>query len=323
MTILVTGGAGFIGSHLCEALLRENHKVICIDNFDDFYDPNIKERNIQTCITHPDFKLIRMDILNYNALRDVFKSNRIEVVIHFAARAGVRPSIQNPLLYQRVNIEGTLNILESLKEFSIQKFIIASSSSVYGNNTKVPYAETDNVDNAISPYAATKKACEVLAYAYHHLYNIDTFCLRFFTVYGPRQRPEMAIHYFTKAIRNGEIVNVYGDGTSQRDYTYIDDVIDGILKCLDHFKGYEILNLGESQTTTLKDLVFLIENAVGLKAKIKHLPMQPGDVQITFADITKARKIIGYEPKTQIKSGIKQFVHWYLDNFPSNYTYTM
>ncbi len=323
MTILVTGGAGFIGSHVCESLLRENHAVICIDNFDDFYDPNIKERNIRACIAHQSFRLIRNDILNYEALSRVFRSQSIDAVIHLAARAGVRPSIQNPVLYQRVNIEGTMNILEALKEFSIKKFIMASSSSVYGNSEKVPYTETDSVDNAISPYAATKKACEVLAYTYHHLYNIDTFCLRFFTVYGPRQRPEMAIHNFTRAIRQGDRVKLFGDGTSQRDYTYIDDITDGVLKCLNHFGGYEILNLGESQTTTLKDLVKLIEDEAGLKAKIQWLPKQAGDVQITFADISKAKKLIGYNPKTQIKAGIKNFVQWHRDNFPSNHPDTM
>lgn len=314
MTILVTGGAGFIGSHLCEALLKKKHRVICYDNFDDFYDPAVKEQNIAWCLGHSNFFLVRNDILDTDTLRRTFESDNIEVVIHLAARAGVRPSIQNPKLYQKVNVEGTINILEVLREFSVKKLILASSSSVYGNNEKVPYSETDNVDYTISPYAATKKACEVLAYTYHHLYQIDTFCLRFFTVYGPRQRPEMAIHSFTKSIYDGAAVKLFGDGSSQRDYTYIDDIIDGIVKCLDHFNGYEILNLGESQTTRLIDLVRLIEERVGKKAQIEWLPMQPGDVRVTFADISKAQRLIGYDPKTLIQAGIEQFVHWFRNN---------
>jgi UDP-glucuronate 4-epimerase len=322
MTILVTGGAGFIGSHLCEALLHMNHQVICIDNFDEFYDPKIKEQNIAWCLGQPKYKLFRYDILNYSDLCSVFESEHIDIVIHLAARAGVRPSIENPMLYQKVNVEGTLNILEALRRYSVKKLILASSSSVYGNNRKTPYAESDNVDNAISPYAATKKACEILAYTYHHLYSIDTFCLRFFTVYGPRQRPEMAIHYFTKSIFNNEMVRLYGDGTSRRDYTYIDDITDGISKCLNHFKGYEILNLGESQTTTLTDLIEMIEDHVGKKARIQWMPKQPGDVEITFADITKARHLIGYDPKTPVKVGVGKFVHWFRNTSPHNHSDT-
>lgn len=314
MTILVTGGAGFIGSHLCEALVKTNHRVICYDNFDDFYNPVIKEQNIATCLGHSNFILVRNDILDTDTLRRTFESDSIDAVIHLAARAGVRPSIQNPKLYQKVNVEGTVNVLEVLREFSVKKLILASSSSVYGNNEKVPYSEKDNVDCTISPYAATKKACEVLAYTYHHLYQIDTFCLRFFTVYGPRQRPEMAIHSFTKSIYEGTALKLFGDGSSQRDYTYIDDIIDGIVKCLDHFNGYEILNLGESKTTRLIDLVRMIEERVGKKAQIEWLPMQPGDVKVTFADITKAKRLIDYDPKTLIQAGIEQFVHWFRNN---------
>ncbi|KAB2881487.1 NAD-dependent epimerase/dehydratase family protein [bacterium] len=323
MTVLVTGGAGFIGSHVCEALLAQNHKVICYDNFDEFYDPKIKELNISNCISSLNFKLIRNDILNFSDLCDVFRSDNIDLVIHLAARAGVRPSIQNPKLYQKVNIEGTMNVLEALRAFSVKKFILASSSSVYGNNLKTPYSETDNVDHVISPYAATKKACEVLAYAYHHLYQIDTFCLRFFTVYGPRQRPEMAIHYFTRSIDQNEKINLYGDGTSRRDYTYISDIVDGILKSMNHLNGYEILNLGEAQTISLADIVSIIEQELSKKAMINWLPMQPGDVEKTFADIAKAKEIIGYHPKTQIKTGIKTFIQWYRDNFQSNQAITV
>ena len=314
MMILVTGGAGFIGSHLCEALLKQNHRVICYDNFDNFYDSRIKEQNILSCVSHPNYKLIQNDILDYSVLNNVFRSNNIDLVIHLAARAGVRSSIQDPMLYQKVNIEGTMNILEALREFSVKKLILASSSSVYGNNKKVPYAEIDNVDCAISPYAATKKACEVIAYTYHHLYQIDTFCLRFFTVYGPRQRPEMAIHCFTKSIYEGDSINLYGDGTSKRDYTYIDDIVTGITQCMNRLKGYEILNLGESKTTSLIDLVRMIERAVGKKAQINWLPQQPGDVAMTFANIVKAKELIGYNPKTTVENGIMKFTDWFINN---------
>jgi UDP-glucuronate 4-epimerase len=314
MNILVTGGAGFIGSHLCEALLKKGHRVLCYDNFDTFYDPSIKERNITSCLTSDRFRLMRNDILDLSALHEAFESERIDIVIHLAARAGVRPSIQDPVLYQKVNIEGTMNILESLRMYSVKKFIIASSSSVYGNNEKTPYAESDNVDCAISPYAATKKACEVLAYTYHHLYDIDTICLRFFTVYGPRQRPEMAIHNFTRSILRGDRIKLFGDGTSKRDYTYIEDIIGGLLQCLDHLKGYEILNLGESETTSLAELVSMIEKAANKKALIEWLPHQPGDVAVTYADISKARQLIGYDPKTKIDAGIEKFVQWFREH---------
>ena len=318
MNILVTGGAGFIGSHLCEALLYRKHRVFCIDNFDSFYDPKIKEKNIAPLVNHPGFSLFRYDILNAGELDSVFEQNRIEMVIHLAAKAGVRPSIENPSLYQKVNVEGTTNILEAMRRYSVKKLILASSSSVYGNNKKIPYSEMDNVDFAISPYAATKKACEVLAYTYHHLYGIDTFCLRFFTVYGPRQRPEMAIHNFTRSIIEGSKIKMFGDGSTKRDYTYVDDIIDGIIKCANHCNGFEILNLGESQTTTLKDIILMIEKAVGRKALIEQYPMQPGDVDITFADISKAKEIIGYNPQTKIDAGIKKFVQWYRDTLKPN-----
>ncbi len=318
MKVLVTGGAGFIGSHLCEALLNQGHRVICVDNFDSFYDPKIKERNLAGIMNHENFALVKGDILDLSVLYSIFENNRIDTVIHLAAKAGVRPSIENPFLYQKVNVEGTVNILETMRRFAVKRLILASSSSVYGNNRKMPYSEDDNVDFAISPYAATKKACEVLSYTFHHLHAMDVLCLRFFTVYGPRQRPEMAIHYFTRSIIEGTALKMYGDGETQRDYTYIDDIIDGVLKCLDHLKGYEILNLGESQTTKLKDLVSLIEKAVNKKALIEKLPMQPGDVDITYADISKARKFIGYNPQTKIDTGVKKFVQWYLETFISN-----
>lgn len=311
MRILVTGGAGFIGSHLCEALLKESHQITCLDNFDDFYDPSIKQLNIQNCLHYSTFELVKIDILDSAALEHLFSLKSFDMVIHLAAKAGVRPSIANPQIYQKVNIEGTTNLLEAMRKHSIKKLILASSSSVYGNNKKIPYSETDNVDNAISPYAATKKACEILAYTYHHLFQIETFCLRFFTVYGPRQRPEMAIHYFTRNIDKGEPINVFGDGKTYRDYTYIDDIIQGILGCVYNLRGYEIINLGESETTSLIDLVSFIELAIEKKAKINWLPMQAGDVEKTFADIRKAESLISYSPGTSIKIGIQNFIEWY------------
>ncbi len=310
---LITGGAGFIGSHVCEALLQQNHRVICLDNFDDFYDPLIKHRNIHSCLNHKNFKLVKADILDGPSLSRIFEDEKIDLVIHLAARAGVRPSIQNPSIYQKVNVEGTLNVLEALKKYSVKKLILASSSSVYGNNAKIPYSETDNVDCAISPYAATKKACEVLAYAYYHLYGIETFCLRFFTVYGPRQRPEMAIHYFTHAIFNNQPITVYGDGSTLRDYTYIDDIVLGVLGCIGHLRNYEIINLGESQTTSLTDLIHHIERVLDKKAIIRREPMQPGDVIKTHADVRKARKLLNYKPQTKIEDGIRRFADWYVE----------
>lgn len=315
MNILLTGTAGFIGSHAGEALLKANHRVIGLDNFDPFYDPTLKEQNLQFCLKDPGFLFIRGDILDRPLLDKLFSEHSIDLVIHLAARAGVRPSIQQPLLYQRVNVEGTLNILEAMRQHKVKKMIMASSSSVYGNNEKLPYSETDPVDRAISPYAATKKACEVIAYTYYHLYGIETFCLRFFTVYGPRQRPEMAIHQFTRKILKGEAIPLFGDGSTARDYTYIDDIIDGLMKCIRHLKGYEILNLGESKTVTLIELVRMIEEATGKKAALDWKPMQPGDVRKTYADIQKARQLIGYNPKVDIQEGIQQFVTWFKDNY--------
>jgi len=311
MNILVTGGAGFIGSHLCEKLLSLDHAVVCVDNFDDFYDPSIKRQNVEKSLSSKAFQLKEGDILNVPFLGKIFSDSAIDLVIHLAARAGVRPSIANPSLYQKVNIEGTLNVLDMMRTHGVRRMIMASSSSVYGNNEKVPYSETDNVDHAISPYAATKKACEVLAYTFHHLFGLDVFCLRFFTVYGPRQRPEMAIHKFARQIDRGEAITLFGDGSSSRDYTYIDDIINGLAKCLDRVSGYEIINLGESRTTTLTHLVELIEQVLGKKAKINRLPMQAGDVMTTYADIQRAKSIIGYDPKIPIEDGIRKFVQWY------------
>lgn len=320
--ILLTGGAGFIGSHLAENLLKNNHKIIILDNFNDFYDPQIKHNNIkeiQTLTTQlntqNNLQTIQGDIRNIDLLDKILSTNQVDTIIHLAAMAGVRPSIENPLLYNDVNITGTLNLLEMAKKHNIQKFIFASSSSVYGNSEKVPFTETDPVDNPISPYAATKKAGELLCHTYHSLYNMDIACLRFFTVYGPRQRPDLAIHKFTDLINNHKEVPFFGDGSTQRDYTYIDDIIDGITKTLTWIHKetgvYEIFNLGESQTISLTQMLTTIEQALNKKAKLKKLPPQPGDVQRTNANIQKAKKKINYNPTTDFEAGIKKFIHWY------------
>lgn len=312
-TILVTGGAGFIGSHLCERLLGEGHFVVCFDNFDSFYDPLIKIRNVeQINKRYPGSStVITGDIRNRIHLVELFKKNQIDVVFHLAARAGVRPSISDPLLYEDVNLKGMVTILEVCKEFGIKNFIFASSSSVYGENQRVPFSETDLDIQPVSPYGATKRAGELLCYSYHHLYGVNISCLRIFTAYGPRQRPEMAIHKFTALIDQEKEVPMYGDGSSKRDYTYIDDLIDGMTAVLRRPKGYEIYNLGESRTTSLRELIGLIESALGKKAKIKTLESQPGDVSMTCADITKARQMLGYQPKVGMEEGIKRFTEWY------------
>lgn len=340
MKYLVTGGSGFIGSHLVERLLENGHSVINIDNFDNFYDYKIKIKNTLESTKHfPEFdfenkesdihklvsltksdhyELFYQDIRDKDGLELIFKAQKIDMIIHLAALAGVRPSIERPLDYEAVNIRGTQNLWELSKEFGIKKFVCASSSSVYGNNEKTPFAETDFVDNPISPYAATKKAGEILGHVYHHLYNINMIQLRFFTVYGPRQRPDLAIHKFTKLISDHQQIPFYGDGSTARDYTYIDDIIDGILKSIQYLenneKVYEILNLGESEVITLNEMLSALESALGKKANKKMLPMQPGDVLKTNADITKAKTLIGYKPTTNFQNGTKKFVEWFLGN---------
>jgi UDP-glucuronate 4-epimerase len=313
MNILVTGGAGFIGSHLSERLLREGHRVIVLDNLDDFYDPRRKRKNLASLLKNPGFRFYEGDIRDEGYLKKVFSAETIEIVAHLAARAGVRPSIQFPALYTDVNIRGTLNLLEACRHHGVGRLVFASSSSVYGNNPKVPFSEADNVDNPISPYAATKKAGELICYTYHHLYGLDIACLRYFTVYGPRQRPEMAIHQFTRLIHQGKKLSLFGDGSSRRDYTYIEDAVEGTLNALLRKHGYRIYNIGESQTTSLRELVHLIEDRVGKKAVTEYLPAQPGDVDRTYADIRKAREGLGYNPKTDVPTGLKRFVEWYLE----------
>ncbi len=315
MRILVTGAAGFIGSHLCERLLAEGDNVIGLDNFNEFYDPAVKRANIAHCMNDNRFSLAEGDIRDMHMINDIVSAG-VDVIVHLAALAGVRPSIEQPLLYQDVNISGTNVLLEAVKNAGVKKFVFASSSSVYGNNEKVPFAETDNVDYPISPYAATKKAGELICHTYHKLYDIDMTCLRFFTVYGPRQRPDLAIHKFTRMIENDQPIPVFGDGSMMRDFTYIDDIIQGVMGAIDHCQGYEIYNLGESQPVRLDALIEEIEIALGKKAVIDRQPEQPGDVKQTYADIDKAREKLGYDPRTDIQQGLRQFVEWFRNVYP-------
>ncbi len=304
--IVITGAAGFIGSNLTAALLRMGTRVIGIDNFDTYYDPSIKRRNIAGFSTSPLFVMHEGDIRDKLFLKKVLSESSPGCVVHLAARAGVRPSIEDPELYYDVNVKGTLNLLEVLRELKINNMVFASSSSVYGNNKKTPFSETDNVDYPISPYAATKKAGELLCYNYHHLYNLNVFCLRYFTVYGHNQRPEMAIQQFGRLIREGKPVTMYGDGTTRRDYTYIDDIVSGIIASINRVKGYEIINLGNNKTVELKYLIQLIGRTLGKEVTINKLPVQPGDVEITYADISKAKALLGYNPQYSIEDGVKE-----------------
>ena len=311
--ILVTGGAGFIGSHLIDKLLAEGvWQVSVLDNFNEFYAPGVKRANIAPHLGNPDFRLYEADICCAESLREIFSENRFDAIVHLAAWAGVRPSLLNPKLYTKVNVNGTVNLLEAAKEFGIGQFVFGSSSSVYGINSKIPFSEEDKIHQPISPYAATKAAGELLCHTFSHLYDIRTVCLRFFTVYGARQRPDLAIHKFSKLIWEGQPIPVFGDGTTRRDYTYIDDIIQGVRAAIDYDKtDYEIFNLGESQTIELKDLISLLEENLGKKANIDRQPMQPGDVPLTFADISKARELLNYNPTTKIEQGIPKFTQWF------------
>ncbi len=317
-TYFITGGAGFIGSSLSERLIKEGQKVVTIDNFCDFYNPKIKENNIKELEKNKNFKIYRADIREKNIIKKIFDENDIDIVVHLAAMAGVRPSIENPILYQEVNCLGTQNILEEMKLHGLNKLVMASSSSVYGNCKEIPFREDMIVDFAISPYAATKKANEVMTHVYHKLYNINVIMLRFFTVYGPKQRPDLAINKFTRLMLNDEEIPMFGDGTTSRDYTYIDDIVDGINGAcryvMENNNVYEILNLGNSAPVSLKEMINTIAEVVGVTPKIKRLPMQPGDVERTYADVSKAKKLIGYEPKISFKQGITNFVEWYKIN---------
>jgi len=315
MKALVTGAAGFIGSHLSERLLRDGWTVTGVDNFDTFYDPRVKRDNLGGCRSNPKFRLVEADIRDKAAMEKAVDEGA-DVIVHLAARAGVRPSIAEPVLYMDVNINGTVALLEVARQRQIGRFVFASSSSVYGNNEKVPFSEEDNVDFPISPYAATKKAGELICHTYHHLYGIAINCLRFFTVYGPRQRPDLAIHKFARLIEEGRPIPIFGDGTMMRDFTYIDDIVNGVVAAIDRCTGYQIYNLGESQPISVTDLIAELENALGKKAIRKYLPPQPGDVERTYADVTKAEIQLGYKPTTDIRTGLAHFVTWLRSSTP-------
>ena len=310
-TVFVTGAAGFIGSHVSEALLARGDRVFGIDNFDPFYDRRIKERNLAPLSAHPSFSFLEGDIRDAAALSRWGEGIPPDALIHLAAKAGVRPSLADPVGYADVNVHGTIRMLEWARERKVPKVLFASSSSVYGGNTKVPFSEDDFVDHPVSPYAATKKAGELLCHTYCHLYGMNVAALRFFTVYGPSQRPEMAICKFTRRILEGKVIDLYGDGSSRRDYTYIEDIVSGVLGALAAPPGYRVYNLGESATISLSDLVALIEGACGKAAVRCVKPPQPGDVPVTYADISRARKEIGYDPRTSIERGVTLFVEWY------------
>ena len=311
--ILVTGGAGFIGSHLTRCLLGRGDQVTVLDDFNDFYDPARKRANIEPFLDNSAYKLVEGDIRDETLVDELFRDSGFDGVVHLAARAGVRPSLQEPILYEDTNCIGTLRLLEAARAHGPEIFIFGSSSSVYGINKKVPFSEADEVNQPISPYATTKRAGELLCYNYSHLYGLRTACLRFFTVYGPAQRPEMAIHKFTDILVRGETIPLFGDGGSRRDYTYIDDIIDGVVATLDLAPDFEILNLGGAETTALSDLVQWLADELGVEPKIEVLPDQPGDVPITYADVTKAKALVGYSPKVPIREGLKRFVEWYRD----------
>ncbi|MEX2569752.1 MAG: GDP-mannose 4,6-dehydratase [Gemmatimonadota bacterium] len=327
MPILVTGGAGFIGSHLCERLIARGHDVVAVDNFDPFYDPAIKRENLAALAGDPRFTLVEADIRDPEALLAGVRAAGVdscEVIVHLAARAGVRPSLEQPVEYSRTNLDGTTAVLELARALGTRRFVFGSSSSVYGNNEKVPFAEADPVDYPISPYAATKRGGELICHTYHHLYGISTVCLRFFTVYGPRQRPDLAIHKFARLMAEGRPIPLFGDGSMKRDYTYIDDILQGVEGAIDFTASdeprFEIINLGESRTTTTADLIQLIARGLGVEPVIDRQPVQPGDVERTYADISKARRLLGYDPTTPVEEGLPKFIEWFLQTRPSSRT---
>jgi UDP-glucuronate 4-epimerase len=313
MRILVTGGAGFIGSHLVEKLLAAGHDVVILDDFNDFYDPQIKHANIAGFAR--EVTLYHVDLRDSESVRSLFHREKVEAIAHLAARAGVRPSIQHPRLYYDTNVTGTLHLLEAARVTGVERFVFASSSSVYGASKTIPFSEDEHLSQTLSPYAATKIAGEFLCSTYSHLYNLRVVALRYFTVYGPRQRPDLAIHQFTRRIYAGQPIDQFGDGTTRRDYTYIDDIIQGTMAAL-KYDGpmFDIFNLGENQTIQLRDLIAGIENALGEKAKINRLPEQPGDMPVTYADISKARKLLGYNPSTRLSDGLPRFIEWFLQS---------
>ena len=310
-TVFLTGAAGFIGSHTAKELLKRGDRVIGVDDFNDYYDVNIKESRVADILDHPNFTLYRADIVDKAEMKAIFEKESITNICHLAARAGVRYSLLHPDLYVQTNVVGTMNLLELAKDFGVKHFTMASSSSVYGGNKKVPFSESDPVDHPISPYAATKRATELLGHTYHHLYGLNVSCLRFFTVYGPAGRPDMALFKFTKAILEGKPIDVYNHGKMKRDFTYVDDIVQGILGAIDGDWGYEIFNLGNSNTEELEHFINVLEDALGMKAEKNYMEMQPGDAPMTYADISKARSMLGFDPKIGIEEGIPRFVQWY------------
>lgn len=314
MAFLITGGAGFIGSHLVDKLIEQGREIIVLDNFSDYYEPGLKRKNIEQCMKCGSFKLVEGNILDDGLLKELFSREKIEKVVHLAACVGVRASIKEPLLYEEINVRGTLKLLQLSVENNVEQFIFASSSSVYGIGAQVPFRENCLSGIPASPYASSKHSAEHFCHTYSHLYKMGMVVLRFFTVYGPRQRPEMAIRKFTGMIDRGEKIPVFGSGFSKRDYTYVSDIIEGMISVMEKSFDYEIFNLGDSRTVELMELIRLIEKNLGKKAKIEKLPDQPGDVPITYADITKAEKLLGYKPEVSIEEGIKKFVDWFRRN---------
>lgn len=310
MKLLVTGGAGFIGSQLVERRLARGDSIVVIDDFNDFYSPAIKRRNVEAALAHPAYRLVEGDIRDRELVFATVKEG-FDAIVHLAARAGVRPSLSQPVLYEEVNCVATIHLLEAAVAFGKPRFVFASSSSVYGINAKLPFSEDDPIEKPVSPYATTKRAGELLVFNYHHLNGLDAACLRFFTVYGPRQRPEMAIAKFTAAIEKGEEISFYGDGTSRRDYTHIDDILDGVEASIERVRGFEIVNLGGSHPVTLSELIALLETAIGRTARLRRMSDQPGDVPVTFADVRKAQRLYGYSPKVPLPDGLAGYVDWY------------
>lgn len=316
--VFLTGGAGFIGSHLTQRLLDRGDRVTVLDDFNDYYDPRRKRANVAPFLGRGDYRLVEGDIRDAELVEGLFAAGggAFDAVVHLAARAGVRPSLREPILYEDVNCIGTLRLLEAARRHGPEVFIFGSSSSVYGINRKVPFAEDDPIDLPISPYATTKRAGELLCFNYHHLYGLKTACLRFFTVYGPAQRPEMAIHKFTDLLARGETLPLFGRGDSRRDYTYIDDIVDGVVAALDLAPGFEIFNLGGAETTSLRELVDWLAEELAVEPRIEYLPDQPGDVPITYADVSKATRLLDYSPKVPIREGLRRFVGWYRRQTP-------
>ncbi len=310
MKALVTGGAGFIGSHLVSRLLDLGHQVVCFDNFDDYYAPQTKRQNIAPALKHPDFRLVEGDIQDRPLVQHLL-SERYDVLIHLAGRAGVRPSLERPEQYAQVNIEGTVNLLHASRNGSVGHFVFGSSSSVYGLSQNIPYREDDRHLQPVSPYGASKLAAEIFCETFHHLYDLPLTCLRFFTVYGPRQRPDMAIHRFARLIHEGLPVPMYGDGTTRRDYTYVDDIIEGVVRAVEHPRGYQVYNLGAGEPIALRDLITTMERALGKEARVVQHPAQPGDVPITYASIERAMRDLGYKPRTRVDEGVTRFIEWF------------